>query len=419
MINRSRFIKSTVINEEIQCNKCIIVASALFKQLVNASQNEQKLIYRISEGSQPINNIIYTNAFNIVIDLVFRMTYRINKLFNTLKTVHGVNNIILFNDLTAQLVSKTDDYYKQQARKQYIHDYKTLQSFSRDFSVKLIIQAFKKWCLFYDVDEEEDYEPIEESLAVNYPEYYDFVMKEYRVKHIINPLAYQNYKTEKRKALLNLIDRIISVQTVLTPKMIDKCCELVLLNLERNKQFKVLKVFTTNTPNIEERFIFSLFPNECVIYITNSTINSRYAFFIKDFQLYYPYIKSKKTKLTLVNEDPVKIIQLIISDNQEMNAAINKYNKSKKSSRVNTFMKLLTTCQNESVCGAVLDINGNYRYTVFENIKSLIVDKLIETEFPPYIKDKELIWISVDDYIEQLPAWIAQFNSISRIKIIY
>jgi len=240
-------------------------------------------------------------------------------------------------------------------------------------------------------------------------------MVDWRSKFIIDPLTETDYKTKKRKCLYNLINRIIDVQTVLTPKIIDKCCEFVLWNLEHNKgKNKDIKVITTNSPNIDERLIFSLFPDECAIYLTETTFNSQTAFFIHNFRLCYPYLRNKQANLTLVSSiDSAKIIQQIIGD---PNNEIIKYIKSKKSGRVNSFLKLLTTCQNESVCGSVLDINGNYRYTVFENIKSLIVDKLIETEFPPYIEDKEIVWITLEDYLEQLPGWISQFNHISHIK---
>ena len=411
--------KNCVINESVQCNKCVIIASVLFEQLVKVAQEEQHLIYQLSDVNKTTKHIIYTNTFNIAIDLVFRMTYRISKLFRALKSIHGVKTIILFNDLTARLVMKTEEQYKQEADNMLIHDHKTFQEFKRSFFIQLIVKAFKKWCLYYSLDEEEDYDPIEQSLAIKYPEYYDFNMKDWRAKYIIDPLTCEDYKLKKVKSLYNLINRIIDVQTVLTPKIIDKCCELVLWNLEhqQSKQLKELKVFTTNTPNIDERFVFSLFPDEAVIYITKTAFNSKLAFFIHNFRLCYPYIKYKQMNLTLINEDKTRLIQLIIGDNMTINTLINKYNKSKKSNRVNSFIKLLTTCQNESVCGAVLDINANYRYTVFENIKSLIVDKLIETEFPPHIEDKEIVWITLDDYMEQLPAWISQFNHISHVKL--
>ena len=407
--------KKCIITDAVCCDKCVIVASALFKQLVFAAQDEQHLVYQLSSGNKSTKHIIYTNTYNIVIDLVFRMTYKIDKLFKALKSYHHVENIILINDLSVKYATITEELYQQKADNMMIQDHKTNNKFKRRFFVNLIVKAFKKWCLYYDVNEEEDYDTVEQSLATNYPDFYDFDMKTYRINYIIDTLSSKTYKENKRHALINFIQRITDVQTVLTPKMIDKCCEFVLWNLE-HQHIKHLKIITTHTTKINENLIFSLFPSENVIYITKTFINSKYAFFIHDFQLCYPYAIDKQLNTIIIDEDTNKLIQMIVNYDEKINKVINRHNKLKKGGRISSFSKLLMTCQNDSVCGSVFDINANYRYTVFENVKSLIVDKLIETEFPSYMEDNEIVWISLNDYMEQLPEWIAQFNHFSHIK---
>ena len=99
-----------------------------------------------------------------------------------------------------------------------------------------------------------------------------------------------------------------------------------------------------------------------------------------------------------------------------MRRLVGKIGKTNKRNIVNSWLKLFNICKIE--CGfGVFDVNSDYRYTVFENVKRLVVDQQIETTLPAFIEETELMWITDTEYMEQVPEWVGAFNSISRIKI--
>lgn len=386
------------ITESVKCDKCVIQASELVDQLYTLTAIKQKLIYSLKLR----NNVsqIYTNMFNIVIDTVFRMTYQFNSILKILKHKHNVDDIIILNDLYA----KHEQNPPPSSDTILITNTKTGKQLSRRFAFNLIITAFKKWCLYYELGEEEEYNPIERYLATHYPEYYDFSMPSYRARFIVDPLKHENYKHEKRKVLKKLLSRITDIQTVITPTLIYACEELFLHNIKKNK-LKNINIINTDYP-INNDILFSLFKDSSIIYITTSHIKTVKSFFIHSAnpeRLYYPHLnKSAKTFKPIDSSDSELLSHLKSSSHR---------------SSITSFHQLFELVSSE--CGlGVLDINANYRYTIFENIQKLMTTDLMETIFPNYNEDNELLWITVDEYDEQLPIWISSFNSFNKVKIL-
>ena len=90
-------LKKCVIHDSVKCNKCVIVLSVLLNDVIDDSINAQHAIYRCSNHS--LRNTIYTNMFNIAVDLVFRTCYKCGELFKMLTAKHKVKDIIMLDDV--------------------------------------------------------------------------------------------------------------------------------------------------------------------------------------------------------------------------------------------------------------------------------------------------------------------------------
>ena len=74
----SKYNQRIKIPDKVQFDKCIIIGSDLLEAIYDESRNEQIRIY--STGNKTLHNMIYTNMFNVVVDLTFRMLYKLGNL---------------------------------------------------------------------------------------------------------------------------------------------------------------------------------------------------------------------------------------------------------------------------------------------------------------------------------------------------
>ena len=91
--------------------------------------------------------------------------------------------------------------------------------------------------------------------------------------------------------------------------------------------------------------------------------------------------------------------------------------KKHKRMKINTIEQLLKFCEKDCQIG-VFDINADFRYNFFDNVKSLIVDNRINFYLPKRLSDLEIGYIGLNEYMEEVPNWIHQFNQFSKIKLL-
>ena len=392
----------SVISENIPCDKCVIIASELFEWLYDESQTEQKLIY--STSSLFMKDIIYTNIFNIAIDMIMRIIYKFSDLMKKLKKDFGVKNVLVFNDINEEVNESSDEFNDD---KLLIHDMVTNKTRYKKTMMGLLITDFKNELRWVDMDEEY-YELVEQFFISKYPEYINYSFKDEIKAWNENPLPQDaQQKREHRKSLNVFIDHLVSIQTVINPLIKQSLFSFVMNNLKKNT-YKHLKVKFVNVSKIEHDKIFSLFPHNRTLFITTSLVKNSNILIYYNNKLYFPFIdKFNFEDFIFENIDNVEYINSIMRNERV-----------KKRFMINNWEKLLTLIKDS--CGVgVFDVNADYRYTVFEDINKLIVEKQIETLFPSFVEDKELIWIEVNEYLEQLPQWVSSFNSLSSVKLMF
>ena len=401
-----RELKSCAIHDTIKCDKCVIVLSTLLNDLCEESVIAQQSIYRCNSHS--LRNTVYTNLYNIATDLIFRMCYKCGELFKMLATTYGVTNLLILDDV--QGFCDIDKCINEERNSQ-IYDIETGIIYRKDRFIRLLIYdlyKYTEWCPPYEHD---DLLQIEKYLAEHYPAYYNFSMEDRFKYYKSNPTpSNPETKEKKRKCILNLMRRITSLQTTIHSLIKHACIAFVSTILKNNKTVKGLKHLNLNfvpvAGLIDERLVFSIFTNEKTIYITPHAFKNKNFFIYRNGVMYYPFICRSAEEFISFDIDAKDIMRRLVG----------KIGKTNKRNIVNSWLKLFNVCKIE--CGfGVFDVNSDYRYTVFENIKRLIVDQQIETTLPAFIEETELMWITDTEYMEQVPEWVGMFNSISRIKI--
>ena len=400
---KSYEFKKCIIHDNVKCKNCVILLSSLLKDLFDESVAAQLIIYKCQ--SKSLRHIVYTNIFNRVVDLVFRMCYKCGELFHMLNIRHGVNEITIFDD-----VQGFCDIEQRLNESQHIkiYDIENNRFYQKGYYMRFIIndlRHYTEWCPESDQDE---LLQIEKYLATRYPDIYSFSMEHMFKYFKSNPTPKNPETIAKRKEdTRRLIQRIMLLQTTMTPLIESACIAFTSTILKNNKTMKGLHINVIPTDrDVDLRLIFSLFANEKVIYITPQTFKSKNIFILRNGDLYYPFLCKRCEMFVYFDVDEEILLQRIVKRIGRVN----------KQNLINSFAKLFNVCRIE--CGfGVLDVNSDYRYIIFENVKRLIVDQQIETTLPDYMCDNELIWIEDDDYMEQVPEWIGAFNSFSRIKI--
>ena len=371
---------SCKIESDMVFNKCIIELSALLKKLYFHARRVQQYVYtRIGVYKQD-GGFIYTNNFNLVLDTLFRMTYKLGVFLGTLKKKYKISTILIIDDV----ITKPDKYYEKLAKDKP--------------NYTAIAHCFRTWCEYMNRDEEEDMEPMETYLSEVIPQSYNFNMRDIVVNRTTS-IHEDNYKHDRFIALMNITRSISRAQTIITPAEVRGIFEFITNNLKTNKDIKMFKV------NAESDFmcIYSLFPDEPVLYCVNKYyIKNPNVFYWSDDAIYYLMLNKKMSMNNIVVP-----IDEALSEIQT---------KVKEKSKITTFTKLLKLCSDECHFG-VMDINSNYRYTFFENMKELIQGETLTILMPASNEDMFINWISIDEYKENLPQWIHQFNSFSPLKI--
>ena len=425
----------------IKCQNCVIIASRMLNDLYVMAQKSQWRTYQINNYPE-YATLTYTNKFNIVIDVLMRMTYLFNTQLKQLKKEYGVRNFLMFDDspLLFEVASKAK--LKEHYDHYVIYDLKTFDPFTIQGLHKRLIHSFIEWTRYTMVSEEEDNDEIERKLAALYPKQYNI---SYRSLGSYNPST-PMYKENKRKAKYKFIDNILQLQCRLSSYEIRLLFEFFMLNLKANK-VKELTILPVRE-DLDESCVFSLFNDERTLYITNQFISCVNKFFMICGKVYYPLAESNNAyQLMCVNNDiliryitgqidnlgyiPSEGFNVIsqVKNTKYANACLDyslmndvKFDSSVDIAKVhktklNTFQKLLSQIDTESEIG-VFDANSDYRYQFFENIKSVIVDECFDLVLPELPEDRDFVWISVYDYLEQLPAWIGEFNKLSHVKLV-
>ena len=322
--------------------------------------------------------------------------------------VYAFNDILVLDDV--QGFCDIEKCLDEEANG-FIYDITTDAKYKKDYFMKLLIHDFyeyTEWCSVYEHD---DLMKVEEYFASRYPDSYRFSMINRFKFFDSNPTPTNPETTEKRKiCVYHLMQRITSLQTTVQTLIKNACTAYVstiLKNNITNKRMKRLHMsMIPVSREVDERLVCSMFANEKVIYITNHAYRSKNIFVLRNGTQYYPFLCKTAEMFTYFDIDKSDILKHIVK----------KIGKVNKRYIINSWDKLFNICKIE--CGfGVFDVNSDYRYTIFENVRRLIVDQQIETMLPAYITENELMWISDTDYMEQLPEWVGAFNSFSHVKI--
>lgn len=384
-----KYYQRIKIIDKVQFDKCVIIGSDLLNSIYEESRKEQIRVY--STGNKFLHEMLYTNTFNIVIDLIFRMLYKIGNLKTFFKKNHGVKNIIFINNV------KNEDINEDEVK---VFDIERKEFISKRFEMRMLIYNFKNICGWLKDGEDERFDDIERYFVSKYPEYYDFIVSE-RLKFFeLNPIPEnEENKQIQRNKHDEFVRRVISIQTTMMPQIKNACFSFVIHNLNNSKIMKILPC----DDEVERNLLFSLYPEERVLFVSKFGVKRKNLFFWWKNELYYPML--------------CKSYDLFVGMNKTFDEIIKSILVKRKRERINTWLKLLTEC--EKSCGiGVFDTNASYRYTLFENINNLISKNIVNIVYPSYIEDFEINWIDKNEYIEQLPNWIGQFNSFSKIKVV-
>ena len=150
------------------------------------------------------------------------------------------------------------------------------------------------------------------------------------------------------------------------------------------KSFKIVPTIK----KIDAQIIYTLFNKENTIYISREAVKSKTAFIWRNGSLYYPFLLKGVETFTPCDMTIEQIFTYITRPTTP----------GSKHHGINSWDKLFGICRTS--CGiGIFDINSDYRYTVFENIKRLIVDQQIETTLSPFDDNDEYVIISVSAFI--------------------
>lgn len=447
MLVKNDILYKSKLIKKIKIDKFIGVASGLLNDLFITAQRSQWRTYKLND-IKGYERLTYTNNFNIVIDMIMRMTYLFNEMYSNLRKKYGVVDFIVFDDLGLLFSQFNEsDYEKFETSQRYINIFDKTEV-SGDSLTKRLIQDFVNWSRYSKISEEEDFDEMSLDLAQRYP--YKFISyKEY--KRLTPEIVGEKFELLKRKARYKFINTLSVIQCKLTIKEVKYIYEFFMYNLKANnvKNLNVMKV----RKDFSEEMVFVLFPSSKIVFATNYYAGYDNAIYIHACELYYPYLYYSTKMRAMTKYSDKELLQYIVGlrddiiipkidcdklviDSNYANGLFEKDTRvdehlliqiddygeeeteMKRSRHINTFEKLLKACETECDIG-VFDANADYRYQFFENVKNLIVDEYIELILPDRLCDKDVCWVRVEDYIENLHEWIAQFNKFSKyVKLV-
>lgn len=383
-----------------KCEKCVVILSDILDSLMKHIIYEQYSIYSITD-KYSFSEFNYTNKFNIVIDAFMRLTFKFSELMTRIVDLFHPRIFIIFDNITGKLNSISDSQYtSMENKKQFLIPYVNSKTNLTSLQLKLM-SSFKELSQYLYCDEEEDFLPIEEYLVQSIPKYYSFSLKDIIAKKSNKFQTEPDFKINQYIAKRRFIESVVFLQTTLAEKEKDAIKELFVYNLKLNNKHS-FKIISTKL-DVNYNLIYSLFPDEKIIYVSNKTVSRRNMFFFADNKFRYPFIPELRNTFIPFDRSMETLFQSIIETTTKR--------------KIKTIIKLLKLCQDESKFG-IFDINGDFRYNYFDDVKSLIVDKHINFIKPDKLIDNEIGWIGINEYIEEIPNWIHQFNSFSNIKIL-
>ena len=381
--------------------------STMMDDILKEVELVQHQVYSRPDARKNEIHFIYTNNLNIVFDTLFRIVYKISEIIHQVKKRYKVSSILFLDDLTHIMRAHDEEYYKRIDKRMRTKDLFTGDGINQYQMLCKIANRLKSYCFYMPLDEEEDFEPMETYLASQIPKSYDFTMHDIlsnRKTNKFNP----NYRKDKFKAKIQLIQAITQYQARLTIQEVEAIYEFIIQNIKATKATHIK--YIRLKPDYDIMNVYSLFPHENVIYyLKYRPIKHPNAFYYHKHNLYYPMLELKPQIYNIPDISSEEVVAQIVD--------LTKDTHQQRKLTVNTFAKLISVCMNECHFG-VLDINGNYRYTFFENMKQLIVEEKLDILMPDKFEDYDFVWITVEDYMENLPVWVSQFNSFSDIKII-
>ena len=399
--------QSWIIETNIKADKMIILMSTMMDDILKEVELVQHQVYSRPDARKNEIHFIYTNNLNIVFDTLFRIVYKISEMIHQVKKRYKVSSILFLDDLTHIMRTHDEEYYKRIDKRMRTKDLFTGDDINQYQMLCKIANRFKSYCFYMPLDEEEDFEPMETYLASQIPKLYDFTMKDILANRKTNKFD-PNYRKDKFKAKIQLIQAITQYQARMTIQEVEAIYEFIIQNIKTMKTTHIK--YIRLKPDYDIMNIYSLFPHENVIYYFKyKPIKHPNAFYYYKHNLYYPMLELKSQIFNIPNISSEDVVAQIVDTTKDTHQ--------QRKLTVNTFAKLISVCMNECYFG-VLDINGNYRYTFFENMKQLIVEEKLDVLMPDKLEDYDFVWITIEDYMENLPVWVSQFNSFSDIKII-
>lgn len=436
MSRPNQFLRNCKLRAPVECKHCVVIVSRMLNDLYIMAQKSQWRTYQLNRYPE-YETLTYTNNFNVVIDLLMRMVYLFNVQLKRLKKEFKISNILMLDDSTLLFKDVSKDKMKRYYEKHIIQDLHSFEPFTiRKLYIRLI-GTFVDWSRYTLVSEEEDNDEIERKLSALHPELYN---TSYRNHSVFDKDSF-GYRKNKRSAKNDFIENICQLQCRVSSYEIKLLFEFFMLNLKANK-VKELTILPVRS-DFDEMVVFNMFSDSRTLFVSNKFVSCADKLFMFCGEVYYPftYFKNKFQPIDVRNEDLIRYItgqrndlNFIVSDGYNIvdptsgskfaNGCLDyclitvDENETKQSqSKVNTFQKLLKACEAECEIG-VFDANCDYRYQFFENVKSVIADECFDLLLPEFIEDKDFSWVSINDYIEQLPAWIGAFNKFNYVKLV-
>ena len=386
--------KSCKCKENVNCNTVVISVVTMFNYLFQKCKNEQLDLFGLSK-SYRTKCYIYLNNFNIMIDTVFRMLYKVGKYFDSIMKKTNTKNIILIDDLNVKYSNNIIDNMKQNAnvicpKKWKMYNMLMKGFYSEKYIYKQLIWKLKSLSKYLDEDEYEDYDCWEILLSQKFPESYDFSLRS-------RPMKSSNL-SDKNRILFQFLYLISLIQMQLTQYEIYMCWKFVLRQIRKNKK-KYISVYECENGSFDYNIVY-MFSNQRTVFITDKYVNVDNIFFYnnKNKSFYYP-CSFKGCILKDVPNDSVKLIKRV-----------------KRNKEISKPLDLFDVCESECN-GKILDINSAYTLSVFSNLRNLYVNKIFDELMPDKIDEREYSWIMKEFYIDPIYEWVHSFNKLSKFKI--